>query len=81
MSEPDLLRRIAVDPEVMVGKPVIKGTRLTVGRMVGLLALGMTAEEVIDEFGIERDDLQACLLFAARLLEDTTFMPLAAEAT
>ena len=49
----------------MVGKPVIKGTRLTVEHMVGLLTHGMTIEEVIDEFGIERDDLQACLLFTS----------------
>ena len=77
----ELLSRIAVDPEVMVGKPVIKGTRLTVERMVGLLALGMTAEEVIVEFEIEKEDLQACLLFAARLLEDIAFMPSANETT
>ena len=77
----ELLGRIAVDPEVMVGKPVIRGTRLTVERIVGLLALGMTTEEVTVEFGIEREDIQACLLFAAKSLEDTTFMPLAAEAT
>ena len=59
----ELLSRIAVDPEVMVGKPVIKGTRLTVEHMVGLLEHGMTPDEVIDEFGIEKEDLQACLLF------------------
>ena len=61
----ELLGRIAVDPEVMVGKPVIKSTRLTVEHMVGLLTHGMTIEEAIDEFGIERDDLQACLLFTS----------------
>jgi uncharacterized protein (DUF433 family) len=66
MKDADLLSRIAVDTEVMVGKPVIKGTRLTVEHMVGLLAHGMTFEEVIDEFGIERDDLQACLLFTSK---------------
>ena len=77
-----MLSRIAVDPEVMVGKPVIKGTRLTVEHMVGLLAHGMTFEEILAEYeGIEREDIQACLLFAAKSLEDTTFMPLAAEAT
>ena len=53
LANTDLLSRIAVDPEVMVGKPVIRGTRLTVEHMVGLLALGMTAEEIIHEFGIE----------------------------
>ncbi len=65
MKDADLLSRIAVDPEVMVGKPVIKGTRLTVEHMVGLLAHGMTAEEVIEEFGVEREDVEACLMFAA----------------
>ena len=75
----ELLSRIAVDPEVMVGKPVIKGTRLTVEHMVSLLAHGMTAEEVIDEFDIDKEDLQACLLFAVKSLEDTTPIPLAAE--
>lgn len=77
----ELLSRIAVDPEVMVGKPVIKGTRLTVEHMVGLLGHGMTADEVVDEFGIEKEDLQACLLFAAKSLEDITFMPLTAKVT
>ena len=66
MKDADLLSRIAVDTEVMVGKPVIRGTRLTVEHMVGLLAHWMTFEEVIDEFGIERDDLQACLLFTSK---------------
>lgn len=66
MEDTDLLKRIAVDPEVMVGKPVIKGTRLTVEHMVGLLAHGMTTDEVIDEFEIQREDLQACLLFATK---------------
>ena len=64
LANTDLLSRIAVDPEVMVGKPVIRGTRLTVEHMVGLLAHGMTFEEVIDEFEIEREDIQACLLLA-----------------
>jgi uncharacterized protein (DUF433 family) len=41
-----LLKRIAVDPEVMVGKPVIRGTRLTVQLVLGLLASGQTIEEV-----------------------------------
>ena len=70
-----LLSRIAVDPEVMVGKPVIKGTRLTVEHIVALLAHRMTADEVVDEFEIEKEDLQACLLFADKSLEDITVMP------
>ena len=82
MDDVELLGRIAVDRRVMVGKPVIRGTRLTVEHIVGLLAHGMTIEEILTEYqGLEREDVQACLLFAAKSLQDTTFMPLVAEAT
>ena len=54
----------------MVGKPVIKGTRLTVEHMVGLLMLGMTTEELLGEYeGIEREDIEACMLFDAAQTE------------
>ena len=50
--------------------------------MVGLLAHGMTIEEVLAEYdGLQREDIQACLLFATKSMQDTTFMPLAAETT
>ncbi|MCH7497693.1 MAG: DUF433 domain-containing protein [Candidatus Marinimicrobia bacterium] len=79
MKGETLLERITMDPKVMVGKPVIRGTRLTVQHMVGLLANGMTEGEILDEYeGLTRDDLRACLLFATRALEDTTFVPTAA---
>ena len=82
MDDVELLGRIAVDRRVMVGKPVMRGTRLTVEHIVGLLAHGMTIEEILAEYqGLEREDVQACLLFAAKSLQDTTFMPLVAEAT
>ena len=82
MDDVELLDRITVDRRVMVGKPVIRGTRLTVAHMVGLLAHGMTVEEIRAEYeGLEREDVEACLLFASKSLRDTTFMPLPAEAT
>ena len=69
MDDVELLGRIAVDRRVMVGKPVIRGTRLTVEHIVGLLAHGMTIEEILAEYqGLEREDVQACLLFAAKSL-------------
>ena len=81
MSEEKLLARITVDPKVMVGKPVIRGTRLTVEYILNLLAHGATTDEVLQEYdGLTQDDVRACLLFAARSLHDTTFMPLVAEA-
>jgi len=80
MTDNQLLERITLDPEVMTGKPVIKGTRLTVEYMVNLLAHGANTEEILDEYqGLTADDVQACLLFAANSLEDSEFMPLTLE--
>lgn len=80
MSEQQLLARIVLDPRVMTGKPVIKGTRLTVEYILNLLAHGVTPEEILEEYpGLTREDIQACLLFATRALADTAFMPLTAE--
>jgi len=78
MNDEELLERIVCDPKVMAGKPVIRGTRLTVDFILGLLAHGMTEEEVRAEYpGLSKEDIQACLLFATRTLKDTDFMPLA----
>ena len=80
MTEKQMLERIVVDPKVMVGKPVIIGTRLTVEYILGLLAQGATYDEIIEEYqGITTEDIQACLLFATKSLESTVFMPLAVE--
>jgi uncharacterized protein (DUF433 family) len=80
MSENHLLERITVSPRVMVGKPVVKGTRLTVKYILNLLAHGATEAEILDEYkGLTHEDIQACLLFAAQSLESTIFMPLTME--
>ena len=80
MKDEQLLDRITLDSKVMVGKPVIKGTRLTVEYILNLLAHGATVEEVLGEYeGITLEDIQACLLFATRSLGDTEFMPLTTE--
>lgn len=80
MSDEELLERITLDPKVMTGKPVIKGTRLTVEFILNRLAHGATTEGVLDEYqGLEEADIRACILFATRSLEDTEFMPLTIE--
>ena len=72
MDELLLLDRINIDPKVMVGKPVIRGTRLTVDYILKLLAQGVTNEEILDEYkDLTNDDIRACLLFAAKSLNDT----------
>jgi uncharacterized protein (DUF433 family) len=61
--------RITIDPGVLVGKPVIKGTRLSVEFIVGLLAQGWTVDEVLAEYDhIGREDVLACLAYAHQLL-------------
>ncbi len=81
MNERQLLDRIACDSRVVVGKPVIKGTRLTVEFILSLLAHDSSVQEILDEYaGLTREDVQACLLFASHSLGNTTFMPLAETA-
>lgn len=76
-----MLERIAVNPKVMVGKPVIRGTRLTVEYILGLLAHGTAMEDILAEYpGLEKDDIFACLLFASKTLQDASFIPIEAEA-
>lgn len=76
----DLLGKIIVDPKIMVGKPVIKGTRITVQQILGLLAQGATIEEILSEFPhILREDVYACLLFAQQALDNSIFTPLLAD--
>ena len=63
--------RIVADPAVLVGKPVIKGTRLAVEFIVGLLAQGWTEAEVLRNYpGITREDVLACLAYAQDMLKD-----------
>jgi len=62
--------RIVIDPEVLVGKPVIKGTRLAVEFIVGLLAQGWSEAEILQNYaGLTREDILACLSYASDALQ------------
>ena len=62
--------RITFDPAVMGGKACIRGLRVTVGTVVGLLATGRSAEEILEAYPyLERDDIDQCLAYAAWRLE------------
>ncbi|WP_288424853.1 DUF433 domain-containing protein [uncultured Spirosoma sp.] len=75
----ELMNRIVLNPDVLAGKPVIAGTRLSVQFIVGLLAKGMTNQDILNEYPyIEQDDIQACLLYASKSLDSSLFVPLAA---
>lgn len=79
MNDQQLLQRITTDPKVMTGKPVISGTRLTVEFILNQLGHGMSFADIQEEYdGITDDDIRACLLFAQKSLENTSFMPLVA---
>lgn len=80
MTDQELLQRISSDPKVLAGKPVIRGTRLSVDFILNLLAHGSSFSEIIDEYeGLTAYDIQACLLFASYSLSNAAFMLLTAE--
>ena len=68
--------RIVIDPAIQHGKPVIRGTRVPVARILGGLAGGMTPADVCQEYAITEDDLRAVLAYAATLIEADQFHPL-----
>jgi uncharacterized protein (DUF433 family) len=68
--------RIVIDPEIQHGKPIIKGTRIPVSRIIGGFAGGMTKEEIMQEYEISEDDIRAALLYANELIEEEEFHPL-----
>ncbi|MEB3199872.1 MAG: DUF433 domain-containing protein [Synechococcaceae cyanobacterium] len=62
----NLLERITIDPAVRFGKPCVRGTRLTVGDVLGNLAAGSTEAELLEDFPqLSHEDVLACLAFAA----------------
>ncbi len=68
VTRDELLDRIVIDPQVAFGKPVIRGTRIWVGLILGLLADGMTHQEVLAEYPhLTEDDLRACLAYGSLL--------------
>jgi len=69
--------RITIDPEILVGKPVIKGTRLAVEFIIDLLAQGWTEEEILRNYpGLTREDIRACLQYASEVLRTEKVYPL-----
>ncbi len=80
MTDTKLLERIVVLPRVMAGKPVIRGTRLTVEFVLNRLGHAASAADLLREYpGLAAEDLHACMLFASLSLASTTFMPLAPQ--
>jgi uncharacterized protein (DUF433 family) len=63
----ELLDRIVIDPDILVGKPVIKGTRVPVHLIIELLANGMTTKQILKEYPqLKQKDIKATLLYASK---------------
>jgi uncharacterized protein (DUF433 family) len=73
----DLIERIAVDPNVCHGQPCIKGTRIMVYLILELFEAGLSAEKIIQEYypNLTKQDIEACLHYAATLIRDTEYIP------
>lgn len=62
--------RITIDPDVLVGKPIIQGTRISVELVVDLMGRGWTVDQILGEYDhLTREDIQACLAYAGDLLK------------
>jgi len=73
----ELLERISVNPKVMVGKPVIRGTRIPVELIVKMLAQGIASEEILKEYPrLEPEDIRAALAYASAVLSNEEVVPL-----
>ena len=78
MAEAELLSRITVDPAVLMGKPVIRGLRISVDHVIRSLAADISTQDLLQDYpDLEREDIQACLIYAARLIEEERVYPIA----
>ncbi|MBU2447535.1 MAG: DUF433 domain-containing protein [Bacteroidetes bacterium] len=79
MDDIKLLERITADPEIMVGKPIIRGLRITVEQILKALAAGIKEDELLQDYPeLEHDDIKAVLLYAAELVEKEKIFGLSA---
>lgn len=80
VDETKLLQRITVNPQVFGGKPIIRGHRLAVEHILGMLAAGDSAETILKAYPwLEADDIRACLVYARRMVANERVEPLVLE--
>ena len=80
MNEKELLERITVNPKIFGGKPIIRGRRLAVEHVLGMLAAGDTAQTILEGYPwLEQEDIQACLVYARRVVGHERIEPLQVE--
>jgi uncharacterized protein (DUF433 family) len=80
MDEQYLLKRVTVNPQIFGGKAIIRGRRLAVEHVLGMLAAGDTTEQILQAYPwLEREDIQACLVYARRIAANERVEPLSIE--
>jgi len=80
MDENKLLERITVNPKIFGGKPIIRGRRLAVEHVLGMLATGETPETIIKGYPwLDMEDIKACLVYARKLVSHERVEPLLME--
>ena len=74
--EEELLERIVVNPKIMGGKPIVKGTRITVEQVLKMLAQGLTTQEILKDYPhLLKEDIAAVLLYAAKVAGEEEIYP------
>lgn len=82
MTETELLKRITINPKVFGGKPIIRGRRLAVEHVLGMLGAGDTPQSLLAAYPwLELEDIQACLLYARKVVGEEYVEPLIIEST
>ncbi len=77
MDEDILLKRITVNPAVFGGKPIVRGKRLAVEHVLGMMAAGDTVETILEGYPwLEMEDIQACIAYARRVVGHERIEPL-----
>ncbi len=80
ISEQKLLERILIDPRIFGGKPIIRGRRIAVEHVLGMMAAGDSVETILEGYPwMEPDDIRACIAYAHRLVEHERVEPLMLE--
>ncbi len=76
MNDEELLKRITFNSQIFGGKPVIRGMRIAVEHILGMLAAGSTVEELLEGYPfLEKEDIQACLVYAHRMVAHERIEP------
>ena len=76
MKDEEILKRITYNPLIFSGKPIIRGMRIAVEHILGMLAAGSTTEELLEGYPyLEKEDIHACLIYAYRMVAHERIEP------